>query len=570
MAQKKKDAEKLLSTLMDIQTWQKFQDALSMMTGLSTVTLDPDGNMITQPSNYNDFCLRYLRHSKKGRTLCARSHLEAARAVSESGKPTLYECHAGFKYFAVPVMINNAHITTIVGGQIIGKEFSRDNLKKVTRDLDLNIDDFEGELQRIQSMSEEQFVKAKELLETLVGMITQLNFKKYGLTREVAELSALHEITSLVGAVGDFDKMMRHLSEKITQLSGVERCTLVIRDQKIERFLVATSMSLTPGFRSRYIEFTRDILFERRLFGRDSFIVENVADIIEPEYVALYKEFGIERRITIPLVVRGRTIGIIELYPEPGLELTKERMDFFTQVAYQAGVAIDNASIFSHAERLATTDGLTGLLNYRTFHHQFALEIKRARRYKQMLSVLMLDIDEFKAVNDTYGHLLGNVVLSEFANILRQGVREVDIVARYGGEEFVIVLPETPGDGAEILGERLRQAVADYAFSGPGAKTLHLTVSVGVASYHDKINTPEDLLDQADTALLAAKLRGKNRFVRYTPAVGREVARKTAAAKSGEKAKAKAKEKPAAKKEPVAKKKSKAKNKKTEKKSKKK
>jgi len=536
-----------------------------MITGLSTVTLDPNGNMITQPSNYNDFCLRYLRHTKKGRAMCAKSHMEAARAVSESGKPTLYECHAGFKYFAVPVMINNAHITTIVGGQILGKEFSRENLKKVSRDLNLDIKDFEGELQRIQSMSEEQFVKAKELLETLVGMIAQLNFKKFGLTKEVAELSALHEITNLVGAVGDFDKMMRHLSEKITQLSGVERCTLVIRDEKIERFLVATSMSLTPDFRSRFIEFTRDILFERRLFSKDSFIVEHAEDIIEPEYVELYKEYGIRLRITIPLVVRERTIGILELYPEPDLELTKERMDFFVQVACQTGVAIDNAAIFSHAERLATTDGLTGLLNYRTFHHQFAIEIKRARRYTQKLSVLMLDIDNFKAVNDTYGHLLGNVVLSEFANILQQSVREVDVVARYGGEEFVIVLPETLGEGAEILGERLRKTVSEYAFSGPGAMALRLTVSVGVADFNDTVKTPEDLLEQADNALLAAKLRGKDQYVRYTPAVGREVARKTAAKKSSVKVKPAAKTKkapvskkksPTVKKKPAAKKKS--------------
>ena len=548
MAAKKSESDKLLSTLMDIQTWQKFQDALSMMTGLSTVTLDPKGKMITEPSNYNDFCLRYLRHSKKGRSMCEQSHLEAARAVSESGEPMLYQCHAGFKYFAVPVLINNAHITTIVGGQIIGKEFDRENLKKVANGLQLEIADFEGELQRIQSMSEEQFVKAKELIQNLVGMITQLNFKKYGLTKEVAQLSALHEITNLVGAVGDFDKMLHHLGVKITQLTGIDKCTLIIRDEKIERFLIATSPFLNAEFRNAFIAFTRDILFERRFFIRDNFVLEQVDDLLEPEYVDLYRLNGIKQRVTIPLVVRDRTIGLLELYPETDMELTKEKLDFFIQVAVQTGVAIDNAAIFSHAERLATTDGLTGLLNFRTFHHQFALEIKRAQRYKQKLSVVMIDIDDFKSVNDTYGHLLGNVVLSEFANILRGSVREVDIIARYGGEEFVAVLPETPGQGADIVAERLRSMVSGCAFPGPGNKTLRLSVSIGVAEFTDRIRTPEDLLDEADKALLAAKQRGKDQVVRYTTALGRAAVKKAGKGKDSKQPSATtAKKKPAAK-----------------------
>jgi two-component system, cell cycle response regulator len=164
---------------------------------------------------------------------------------------------------------------------------------------------------------------------------------------------------------------------------------------------------------------------------------------------------------------------------------------------------------------LSTHDSLTGLLNYRELHRQLADEAERSRRYGRPFSLLMLDIDHFKSINDTYGHLAGDKALRALAALIRGEVRPTDLVARYGGEEFVLVLPETAGPGAMTLAERLRAHVAGHALAVTADHTISMTVSIGVASYPDGANSVQKLLSAADQALYAAKSAGRNRVCRW-------------------------------------------------------
>jgi two-component system, cell cycle response regulator len=165
-------------------------------------------------------------------------------------------------------------------------------------------------------------------------------------------------------------------------------------------------------------------------------------------------------------------------------------------------------------QELSIRDGLTGLVNYREFHRQLSEEADRFRRYGHPFSLLMLDIDHFKSVNDTYGHLAGDEALRVLADLIRREVRPVDLVARYGGEEFVMVLPETTAPGAMVVAERLRQRVAAHAIPLPAGHTLSLTVSVGVATYPDDTDSLQHLISVADQALYAAKAAGRNQVHR--------------------------------------------------------
>ena len=164
----------------------------------------------------------------------------------------------------------------------------------------------------------------------------------------------------------------------------------------------------------------------------------------------------------------------------------------------------------------ATHDGLTKLTNYQRFQEVLDEEMYRAKRYRFPLTLLMLDLDHFKKVNDTFGHLAGDVVLREMSELLRKSLRKSDIAARYGGEEFALLLPETPQEGAFILAERLREKLAAMSFAY-GEHTIFITMSVGIAAYTPKTDSSNaDLIKKADTALYRAKEQGRNRCTLFS------------------------------------------------------
>lgn len=166
---------------------------------------------------------------------------------------------------------------------------------------------------------------------------------------------------------------------------------------------------------------------------------------------------------------------------------------------------------------LATIDDLTHLYNRRYFFHRFLQEFERAKRYQRPLSCLILDIDHFKLVNDTYGHLAGDRVLQEIAQILQRQCRRSDLVGRYGGEEMIILLPETDADGALAIAERIRELIKNHTIRNGQGQAIRVTVSVGVAHFPGPalpaLSTPDIIVQHADDALLQAKRRGRNRTV---------------------------------------------------------
>ncbi|MDA1062274.1 MAG: GGDEF domain-containing protein [Chloroflexi bacterium] len=164
-------------------------------------------------------------------------------------------------------------------------------------------------------------------------------------------------------------------------------------------------------------------------------------------------------------------------------------------------------------ELMAATDALTGLPNRRSFSDGLNAEFRRSRRYSRPLAVLMLDLDNFKEMNDTYGHPFGDFLLAEVADTLGRNVRDSDLVARYGGEEFVVMLPETTSDEAVAVAEKLRRAIADREFA-QGDLRVQLRVSAGVAGFEGQgLEAPAELVTHADRALYVAKRTGRDRVV---------------------------------------------------------
>ncbi|MGI5525352.1 diguanylate cyclase [Micromonospora sp. CA-259024] len=207
-------------------------------------------------------------------------------------------------------------------------------------------------------------------------------------------------------------------------------------------------------------------------------------------------------------------LGVLALYDRLGAdEFDDDDLVTLRTFAGHAAVAVDNVRVHEEAQRLSLTDPLTGLWNYRYLRESIRREVERASRFGRMLSILALDLDRFKDVNDTYGHAAGDTVLAEFARRVRGEIREVDLAFRQGGEEFVLLLPETDARGAAIVAERLGAAVRETpiaveAYAGP----VVVTVSVGIAVYPDNGSTGREVLEAADDALYAAKAAGRDTY----------------------------------------------------------
>ncbi|MGX6605212.1 diguanylate cyclase [Micromonosporaceae bacterium Da 78-11] len=212
------------------------------------------------------------------------------------------------------------------------------------------------------------------------------------------------------------------------------------------------------------------------------------------------------------------TLGVLALYDRVGGDAF-DNPDLHTlrTFAGQAGVAVHNVRVHEEAQRLSLTDPLTGLWNYRYLRESLRREVERASRFGRMLTVLVLDLDHFKDVNDTYGHAAGDTVLNEFARRMRIGLREVDVAFRQGGEEFVVLLPETDAFGGAIVAERLGAAVRERpVLIDPRRSDLSdrvsITVSIGIAVFPEHGGTAQQVLDAADDALYAAKNAGRDTY----------------------------------------------------------
>ena len=225
-----------------------------------------------------------------------------------------------------------------------------------------------------------------------------------------------------------------------------------------------------------------------------------------------YNEFWPDTlsELAVPLKTQAGVIGVLNLESDQVDAFAPELVSLVETLASQMAIAVQNARLFAETGRLARTDSLTGIANRRHLFETGAHELSRAQRFGHALSALMLDIDHFKAVNDTYGHASGDDVLRAIARCCLKVTRDIDIVARYGGEEFVILLPETDLEGASNLAERLRERVAQTVTEterGP----IRVTASVGVATLEPESNELSSLLSYADSALYEAKQAGRNR-----------------------------------------------------------
>jgi len=340
-------------------------------------------------------------------------------------------------------------------------------------------------------------------------------------TRTEAELA---DIVREMAASLSPAEIYQVLVERIASGLGISRCSIVLDDENGETATVVAAHE-NPGLRHLTIELRRYPELLGPMVTLQPLLIVNAQS--DPVLSQVRELWRLEGRLVpttsiaaIPFRIKGhrpacfflRTAG--DDHP-----LEKEDLDFAGKAIAAATIILDKAYDFEEALRrqaemrqLAETDPLTGLFNRRALKERLENELARAERTSSMVSCLMLDIDHFKQLNDTYGHELGDRVLVQLADLLRREQRSVDILARMGGEEFVVVLPETGLRGARIYAERILRRVSAATF-GSGPHPVQITVSLGIATFPDeRIGDSDSLLRVADTNLLRAKADGRNRY----------------------------------------------------------
>ncbi len=215
--------------------------------------------------------------------------------------------------------------------------------------------------------------------------------------------------------------------------------------------------------------------------------------------------------LAVPLLSRGRLMGVLmAIERHRHGQFTNQDARLLSLVLEPAAVAIDNAFLLKRSEELSITDDLTKLYNSRYLNSTLRREVERSKRYRTPVSLIFLDLDGFKSVNDQHGHLWGSRTLVEVGRVIGSTVREIDVVSRFGGDEFTVILPQTGSEGAAIIAERIRQKIAETTFLASYGMDVRITASLGIASFPDHGHTKDDLLARADQAMYLVKGRGKD------------------------------------------------------------
>ncbi len=335
------------------------------------------------------------------------------------------------------------------------------------------------------------------------------------LDKKLFESTVINEISKIASATYNYEETAKSILVLLSRIVHFEIGALLIEEvgeKKISILLNAeVNESVIKKIRKKMIEkINNDKPQENRKLT--SFKIK----IFNKEYQIAKATKNLKAFFNIVLRARGGVIGILSLASSKESSFSKENLETLNVMADQISMVINNVCLYQKINHLSITDELTDLYNYRYFQDMLKREFERAQRYDLNLSLIMIDIDHFKAVNDTYGHQQGDIILRELGVKFKKEVREsLDTPVRYGGEEFAFILPSTDKKGAFFVAERIRQKIAENKFPGRG-KSLKITISLGVASYPAKgIGKFSDLVKKADEALYRSKEQGRNKVSVY-------------------------------------------------------
>jgi diguanylate cyclase (GGDEF)-like protein/putative nucleotidyltransferase with HDIG domain len=373
----------------------------------------------------------------------------------------------------------------------------------------------EGKIVAIAAISERRdsrlyAVEDIDLLESITAQVAASMEKEYArerLREQDQETTMLNRLTSIITSSVSIQMIFEGFSQELKKVADIDWATIALIDGSELSFMVLSSTigsAWQPGERIPLEGTGTDLacrekqtVYESDLKRHHRFWTWEI-----------HLQQGIRSVLYVPLTVTDRTIGTLILASREPNAYNRAQMKLMEKVASQIAAPIENAQLYARLEQRSRVDELTGLFNRRYFEERLKEELARHSRYGDVFSLFMMDLDNFKAYNDVYGHPAGDVLLGKIGRIIRNSVRNVDQAFRYGGDEFVVILPQTARDAAYVVAERARRQIAEDM----GKKAIAVTCSIGLASYPADGMLSGELVDVADVALYHAKRTGGNRI----------------------------------------------------------
>ncbi len=354
-------------------------------------------------------------------------------------------------------------------------------------------------------------------MERELSLQAELKALNAQLAGHVGEMELLLQVSKAVSGTLDLPEQLQELGKEVCTRLGIAEFAVLLLDEISHQLVVeAVAGEAPPTARGLRFHLGEGITGEVAAKGQTIYVPDVSKDSRYLHYKGHWRTTGCF--LAVPLRSKGRILGVMSLNRRALDAFNAQEMRLAEAIAAQAALAIANARLYQQTLELSFTDALTAVANRRQLFLRLEQELSRSVRFGDPLSVLMIDLDLFKRINDQHGHTAGDGVLRGVANALRRNVRKVDIVARYGGEEFCIVLPRVGKPEAMEVAEKLRRSVAVAALPSPeGIAPLRVTISIGVAAMGIDADDVQGLIEKADAALYEAKRLGRDRVEQAIP-----------------------------------------------------
>jgi diguanylate cyclase (GGDEF)-like protein len=337
----------------------------------------------------------------------------------------------------------------------------------------------------------------------------------------ITSVSLLEQITPLAHQINclDIHRIATICVRKVPRLLGARLASLYVLDESND--MLHLQKCNHPYLINKIVSLNQNPPTPMVIAAKNSKLI-HIKDIDAYEEPAIKKSqrpfadnYGTKNCLIVPLLCQNKVVGILNLSDKADTAgFTREDIALVELLGQLIGASIGNISLFERIQHQARTDGLTGLVNHRTFYEVLEQELWRSKRYGEQISLIMVDIDNLKTINDTFGHKAGDKVIMEVGRRIRESIRQIDTAARYGGDEFAIILPNTSLSDATIVAERMVGVVSSSPIMNRKDE-IPVSISVGLGQYGPN-DSPDEITSKSDKALYAAKQSGKNTFKIFT------------------------------------------------------